>query len=185
MQWTRNCSSRYQAPGPGAEADLLARKPHGEDGERPGDEGGRRGGHHAGGVPLADVAQAGERGGDADDARDEREDDEEPRRQVADREVDREQAHRRRRALHCTNTRSHCYCYICHDYFLPAAFAPGAASRRRQKSNTLTRVPALVDAVVDDPAGDGRDDDVHDEVEKQEGGRHGPVGGGRHADASL
>lgn len=53
--------------------------------------------------------QAGERGGDADDARDEREDDEEPRRQVADGEVDREQAHRRRRALHCRNEHAR-YC---------------------------------------------------------------------------
>jgi len=168
----------YQAPGPDAEADLLARQPHGEDGEGPGDEGGRRGGHHAGGVPLADVAQAGERGGDADDARDEREHDEEPRRQVADREVDREQPHRRRHAHHCTNTHItsaiHISCCLC--------ARRGAATSKNKY--TLTRVPALVDAVVDGPAGDGRDDDVHDEVEEQEGGRHGPVGGGRHA-ASL
>lgn len=52
-------------------------------------------------------------------------------------------------------------------------------------AGTLTRVPALVDAVVDGPASDDRDDDVHDEVEGQEGRPHGPVGGGRHAAAGL
>lgn len=113
--------------------------------------------------------QAGERGGDADDARDEREDDEEPRRQVADGEVDREQAHRRRRALHCRNEE--------HDEHLISCCL---CARRRRTSSTLTRVPALVDAVVDCPASDDRDDDVHDEVEGQEGRPHGPVGGGRH-----
>ncbi|RCV31060.1 hypothetical protein SETIT_6G146100v2 [Setaria italica] len=56
-------------------------QPHGKEGEGPGDERGGSGGHHVGWEPLADVVQAGERGGDADDARDEREDDEEPRRQ--------------------------------------------------------------------------------------------------------
>jgi hypothetical protein len=49
-----------------------------------------------------------------------------------------------------------------------------------EDSGWLTRVPALVDAVVDGPAGDGRDDDVHDEVQEQEGGRHGPLAAGRH-----
>lgn len=119
--------------------------------------------------------QAGERGGDADDARDEREDDEEPRRQVADGEVDREQAHRRRRALHCRNEE--------HDEHLISCCL--CARRRRSTAGTLTRVPALVDAVVDGPASDDRDDDVHDEVEGQEGRPHGPVGGGRHAAAGL
>jgi hypothetical protein len=99
---TERSIDSYQARGPPADADLLARQTHGEEGECPGDDGRGGGGHHAGGVPLADVAQAGDRCGDADDAREEREDDEEPRRQVADREVDREQAHRRRHALHCT-----------------------------------------------------------------------------------
>lgn len=62
--------------------------------------------------------------------------------------------------------------------------AAGDVVRREPKySVSLTRVPALVDAVVDGPAGDDGDDDVHDEVEEQEGGRHGPVGGGRHAAA--
>jgi hypothetical protein len=58
-------------------------------------------------------------------------------------------------------------------------------ARRRRTAGTLTRVPALVDAVVDGPASDDRDDDVHDEVEGQEGRPHGPVGGGRHAAAGL
>jgi hypothetical protein len=95
----------YQARGPPADADLLAGQPHGEEGEGPGDERGGGGGHHVGREPLVDVVQAGEGGGDADDAGDEREDDEEPRRQVADREVDREQANRRGHDLHCTNPR--------------------------------------------------------------------------------
>jgi hypothetical protein len=75
--------------------------PHGEQGERPGNEpgGGRR--RQALGVPGADVVEPRERRGRADDPGDHGEDDEEPGRRVSDGEVDRGEVSRELQAGAC------------------------------------------------------------------------------------
>ena len=68
--------------------------PHGEQGERPGDEPGGRRRRQALGAPGADVVEPSERGSGAHDPGDDGEDDEEPGRRVADGEVDRGEVRR-------------------------------------------------------------------------------------------
>lgn len=113
-----------QAPSPvPTDADLLARQPERERRDGPRDERGTRGGGEAVAAPRADVVDAGELGGCADDAGEDGEDEEVEGGAVAD----------------------------------------GA------------RVVEAVDVVVEVPAREADHDDVHDEVEDQQGGHHVPA----------
>lgn len=95
----------HTQPGPDCWVVLLNNRntcvPHGEQGERPGNEpgGGRR--RQALGAPGADVVEPGERRGRADDPGDDGEDDEEPGRRVPDGEVDRGEVSRELQAGAC------------------------------------------------------------------------------------
>lgn len=75
--------------------------PHGKDGERPGKQAGGRRRLQGVVVPVADVAEPDEAGGDADDAGEQREHDEEPRCPVADREEYRVEMRRQPQSRAC------------------------------------------------------------------------------------
>lgn len=85
----------------GSACNIYKYVPHGEQGERPGNEAGGGRGGQALGAPGADVVEPRERRGRADDPGDHGEDGEEPSRRVPDGEVDRGEVSRELQAGAC------------------------------------------------------------------------------------